>query len=90
MRYAKISHKTALLLCYMALRKVRSNDTGDTMSAVVLTLALAVPVGAGWPREVALPGLPQIRSCAIDATGSSVHGFAARRSRDGITADGSG
>ncbi len=46
--------------------------------------------GAGWPREVALPGLPQIRSCAIDATGSSVHGFAARRWRAGITADGSG
>ncbi len=32
----------------------------------------------GWPWEVALPGLPQIRTCAIDASGSSVYGLAAR------------
>ena len=32
---------------------------------------------AGWPREVTRPGLPQIRTCAIDAYGSSSHGFAA-------------
>ena len=25
----------------------------------------------GWPREVALPGLPQIRTCQIRASGSS-------------------
>ena len=32
----------------------------------------------GWPWEVALPGLPQIRTCAIDASGSSVYGLAVR------------
>ena len=31
---------------------------------------------AGWPREVALPGLPQIRTCAIGASGSLGHGLA--------------
>ena len=31
---------------------------------------------AGRPREVTRPGLPQIRTCAIDASGSSYHGFA--------------
>ena len=36
---------------------------------------------AGWPREVTLPGLPQIRTCPIQASGSSVYGFAARRCR---------
>ena len=30
----------------------------------------------GWPR--AIPGLPQIRTCRIPASGSSGHGFAAR------------
>ena len=33
---------------------------------------------AGWPRAIAHPGLPQIRTCAISAYGSSGHGFAAR------------
>ena len=38
------------------------------------------PAGeAGWPWAVARPGLPQIRTCAIDASGSSDHGFAAQR-----------
>jgi len=32
---------------------------------------------AGWAREVALPGLPRIRTCAIRASGSSDQGFAA-------------
>ena len=32
---------------------------------------------AGWPRVVALPRLPQIRTCAIRASGSSDHGIAA-------------
>ena len=36
-----------------------------------------VPVGS--PRAVAHPGLPRIRTCAIHASGSSAHGFAARR-----------
>jgi hypothetical protein len=30
----------------------------------------------GWPREIALPGLPQIRTCATHASGSSNQGFA--------------
>ena len=34
---------------------------------------------AGWPREITLPGLPQIRTCPIRASGSSVYGLAARR-----------
>ena len=34
---------------------------------------------AGWPWVIAHPGLPQIRTCAIDAYGSSGHGFATRR-----------
>ena len=33
---------------------------------------------AGWPRAVACPGLPQIRTCAIDASGSLVQGLATR------------
>ena len=33
---------------------------------------------AGWPRVVASPGLPQIRTCPIRAYGSSGHGFATR------------
>src|SRR5947207_10302940 len=35
------------------------------------------PVGS--PRAVAHPGLPRIRTCATRASGSSDHGFAARR-----------
>ena len=34
---------------------------------------------AGWPRVVAFPGLPQIRTGPIRAYGSSGHGFAAHR-----------
>ena len=34
---------------------------------------------AGWPGEVTLPGLPQIRTCPIRASGSSAYGLAARR-----------
>ena len=34
---------------------------------------------AGWPWVVAHPGLPQTRTCAINAYGSSSYGFAARR-----------
>ena len=37
----------------------------------------------GSPREVALPGLPRIRTCGFPASGSSVHGFA-RRGRCGV------
>jgi len=35
--------------------------------------------GAGWPREVALPGLPQIRTCGFPASGSSESRFATCR-----------
>jgi hypothetical protein len=31
----------------------------------------------GWPRGITPPGLPQIRTCATHASGSSNHGFAA-------------
>ncbi|HUT10495.1 MAG TPA: RHS repeat domain-containing protein, partial [Thermoguttaceae bacterium] len=33
-------------------------------------------LGAGWPRVIAHPGLPQIRTCRITASGSSSQGFA--------------
>ncbi len=33
-------------------------------------------LGAGSPWVIAHPGFPQIRTCAIDASGSSYHGFA--------------
>jgi hypothetical protein len=33
----------------------------------------------GWPRVVSHPGLPRIRTCATNASGSSCQGFAARR-----------
>jgi hypothetical protein len=46
---------------------------------------------AGWPREVTLPGLPQIRTCTTRASGSSDYGFAGRRKREWTaTAEGSG
>ena len=46
---------------------------------------LTCPVLAGWPWVVAHPGLPQTRTCAINAYGSSSHGFAARRYTEWIT-----
>ena len=33
--------------------------------------------GVGWPRGIAPPGLPQIRTCGTPASGSSCYGFAA-------------
>jgi len=33
----------------------------------------------GGPGRLPLPGLPQIRTCTISASGSSVYGFAAQR-----------
>jgi hypothetical protein len=33
----------------------------------------------GWPRAVTRPGLPQTRTCAINAFGSSGYTFAALR-----------
>jgi hypothetical protein len=33
---------------------------------------------AGWPQRIAPPGLPRIRTCPIEAYGSSGHGFATR------------
>ena len=36
----------------------------------------------GWPQGIAPPGLPQIRTCGIPGSGSSVHGLAARAMYD--------
>jgi hypothetical protein len=48
-------------------------------------------VRAGSPWAVAGPGLPQIRTCAINASGSSGYGFAAARYTEWTTsARGSG
>ncbi len=33
-------------------------------------------IWAGWPRVIAHPGLPQIRTCGITASGSSSNSFA--------------
>ena len=45
----------------------------------------------GWPRVVTGPGLPQIRTCATSASGSSDHGLAAGRKMEWIArAAGSG
>ena len=44
-----------------------------------------------WPREVTLPGLPQIRTCRTTASGSSGHGLAPRRQMEWMaTGTGSG
>ena len=63
------------------------------VEALLLEDALVMEDGetgrVGWPREVTLPGLPQIRTCAISASGSSDQGFAARRRRE-CTAMGGG
>jgi len=46
---------------------------------------------AGSPRGIAPPGLPQIRTCPIRASGSSSYGFAVRRYTEWTTtAAGSG
>ena len=45
---------------------------------------------AGWPRAVAGPGLPQIRTCGTPASGSSGHGFAERSTEWIATGRGSG
>ncbi len=37
---------------------------------------LNIPQRAGWPRVIAHPGLPQIRTCRITASGSSNDNFA--------------
>ena len=49
---------------------------GDEIMAAALIDRL---LAAGWPGEVTLPGLPQIRTCPIRASGSSAYGLAARR-----------
>ena len=36
----------------------------------------------GWPRAVSRPGLPQTRTCAINAFGSSSYHFATPRQRE--------
>ena len=39
----------------------------------------------GWPRAVSRPGLPQTRTCAINAFGSSSYPFATPRYAEWIT-----
>ena len=59
-----------------------ADDVGRTTPAEQLsseTEGGAAARAAGSPRAVARPGLPQIRTCAIRASGSSGQGFAARR-----------
>jgi hypothetical protein len=40
------------------------------------TLQVRSPSAAGWPRRIAPPRLPLIRTCGFPASGSSHHGFA--------------
>ena len=42
-------------------------------------------IRTGWPRAVFRPGLPQTRTCAINAFGSSSYPFATLRYREWIT-----
>jgi len=44
--------------------------------------------GVGWPRAVTRPGLPQIRTCAINAYGSSSNKFAMPRARPTVAIHG--
>ena len=48
------------------------------------------PGRAGWPRAVARPRLPQIRTCPIRASGSSGYGVAARTALCTMRGRGSG
>ena len=52
----------------------------DGLSSLVQGVLKEDPLSAGSPREIALPGLPQIRTCGFPASGSSSHDFAARLS----------
>ncbi len=47
--------------------------------------ASADRVETGWPRAVSRPGLPQTRTCAINAFGSSSYPFATPRYTEWIT-----
>ena len=51
------------------------NECGERGKWLDLTLRSAI---VGWPREIALPGLPQIRACGTPALGSSRRRFAVR------------
>ncbi|MCC6316042.1 MAG: transposase [Thermomicrobiales bacterium] len=79
------------------------NADGGAASDTSATSAACSPEGgktvvqiidAGWPRAVSRPGLPQIRTCAIHASGSSKHRFATRgpglSERCAVAVEGSG
>ncbi len=45
----------------------------------------SLDIPTGWPRAVSRPGLPQTRTCAINAFGSSSYPFATPRYTEWIT-----
>lgn len=57
---------------------IQSSSATAIAGAVQLRPQLTRLQVAGWPRGIAPPGLPQIRTCPSRASGSSSHGFAAR------------
>ena len=50
----------------------------EAAALYLLLVTVADSQGAGWPRVVTDPGLPQIRSCPFRATGSLSYGFTSR------------
>ena len=66
-------------------RAVNVKEKGNTGIGILptksYTIRARLPLrkAVGWPREVTLPGLPQIRTCTINASGSSTVGVVANR-----------
>ena len=54
------------------LRRASMDQEGIDEIAVFGDNDPAVPAGTGWPRVLTHPRLPQIRTCGITASGSSI------------------
>jgi hypothetical protein len=63
---------------------------GRDLYLLTLNILHLRPSPTGWARAVTRPGLPQIRTCPIRASGSSDHGFAARQAEWTIRGLGNG
>jgi hypothetical protein len=59
-------------------------DCFDNATAIRDIFRIAPYKRTGWPRAVSRPGLPQTRTCAINAFGSSSYPFATRRHTEWI------
>ena len=56
----------------------RCRSRGDTVGCAAYSAISTIAKSSGRPGSC-LPGLPQIRTCPIQASGSSSHSFASRR-----------